>query len=350
MDVERNVPEITTLVHTDRYGKFAVEPMERGFATTVGNALRRVLLSSVEGAAITSVQIRGVLHEFSTIPGVKEDATELILNLKELAIKVRRDGGISLPITLTVSCTGPGEVTGADVKTPEGVEVVNPEAHLATLDDDSATLEMELTVEVGKGFVLPETQERYKHVIGTIPVGAAFTPVRKVNFTAEPTRRGGRIDLERLVMEIWTNATVEPRIALSEAARILIDDYLKLFLPLGAMPEDETEAYFIGKNGQETPGSKRIDEFGFTNRTQNCLKKAGILTLKDLMAKTEDDLLGIRNFGRKSLMEIRAKLEEVGLELERSKSVPTALDTEAEEEEEEEPEEEQASALSEGEG
>lgn len=333
MDPEEIRPQITALVSTPEYGKFSVEPMERGFATTVGNALRRVLLSSVEGAAITSVRIGGVLHEFSTIPGVKEDATELVLNLKELAVKVRRDGGpVSQPILLHISRRGAGEVTGADVETPQGVEVVNPEVHIATLDDDNATLEMEMTVEIGKGFVLPETLENYKHLIGTIPVGAAFTPVRKVNYTTEPTRRGSRIDLERLVMEIWTNGTVSPREALGQAAQILVNDYLNLFLEFGLREREPAEG------GLE--GEVLVDSLDFSSRTRNCLKKAGILTLRDLLSKTEDELLKIRNFGTKSLVEIREKLAELGYELERAKSIPEAAE---QADEEEQPEQEPAS-------
>jgi len=337
MDPEEIRPQITALVSTPEYGKFSVEPMERGFATTVGNALRRVLLSSVEGAAITSVKIRGVLHEFSTIPGVKEDATELLLNLKELAIRVRRDGGpVDKPIVLHISRRGAGEVTGADVETPQGVEVVNPEVHIATLDDDNAELSMEMTVEIGKGFVLPETLESYKHFIGTIPIGAAFTPVRKVNYTTEPTRRGSRIDLERLVMEIWTNGTVSPREALGQAARILVKDYLNLFLEFG-----------LGEAGGEGGGEPDIlvETLGFSSRVRNGLKRANVLTLRDLLAKTEDDLLKIRNFGLKALIEVREKLSELGYELERAKTIPE----EVEEAEEEQPEQEPVSEDKDGE-
>jgi len=337
MDPEEIRPQITALVSTPEYGKFSVEPMERGFATTVGNALRRVLLSSVEGAAITSVKIRGVLHEFSTIPGVKEDATELLLNLKELAIRVRRDGGpVDKPIVLHISRRGAGEVTGADVETPQGVEVVNPEVHIATLDDDNAELSMEMTVEIGKGFVLPETLESYKHFIGTIPIGAAFTPVRKVNYTTEPTRRGSRIDLERLVMEIWTNGTVSPREALGQAARILVKDYLNLFLEFG-----------LGEAGGEGGGEADIlvETLGFSSRVRNGLKRANVLTLRDLLAKTEDDLLKIRNFGLKALIEVREKLSELGYELERAKTIPE----EVEEAEEEQPEQEPVSEDKDGE-
>jgi DNA-directed RNA polymerase subunit alpha len=325
MGPEEVRPEIHALVETSEYGKYAVEPMERGYATTVGNALRRVLLSSIEGAAITKVKITGVLHEFSTIPGVKEDATELVLNLKDLAIKVRNDGKNKGPFTLHLSRSGSGEVTGADIETPPEVEIVNPEVHLATLDGDDASLEMEMTVELGRGFVLPESMEGYKHVIGVIPVGAAFTPVRKVNYVSEPTRRGSRIDLERLVLEIWTNGTITPREALGEAARILVDDYLRLFMEFSGAVAPEV----IKISGED---DVRIEELGFSSKVENCLRKIGVLTLRDLLKKTEDDLLQIRNFGKKSLLEVRDRLASMGYELVPSKKIPQESSEEREEE------------------
>lgn len=326
MGPEEVRPEIHALVETSEYGKYAVEPMERGYATTVGNALRRVLLSSIEGAAITKVKITGVLHEFSTIPGVKEDATELVLNLKDLAIKVRGDGKSKGPFTLHLSRTGSGEVTGADIETPPEVEIVNPEVHLATLDGDDAFLEMEMTVELGRGFVLPESMEGYKHVIGVIPVGAAFTPVRKVNYVSEPTRRGSRIDLERLVLEIWTNGTITPREALGEAARILVNDYLRLFMEFsGAIAPPEVSRI-------PSEDDMRIEELKFSSKVENCLRKIGVLTLRDLLTKTEDDLLQIRNFGKKSLLEVRERLASLGYELVPSKKIPQEPSEEREEE------------------
>lgn len=330
------VTKLTTLVHTDSYGKFGIEPLESGFATTLGNALRRVLLSSVEGAAITLVKIGGVLHEFSTIPGVNEDATELILNLKELAIKVyRRDGDAGEIRTLRIDRRGEGEVTGADIETPEDVEVVNPEVHVATLADENSSLDMELIVETGKGYVLPENLETYKHVIGTIPVGAAFTPVQKVSYASESTRVGGRTDLERLIIEIWTNATVTPSEALSRAACIL-QDHLSLFAGISQEGVGHLRRDLLrGSHGDLQTPDARIEELDFSMRTYNCLKKDNILTIRDLMALTEEQMLKIRNFGSKSLNEVREKLAQYGLAIEHGKLPEILPDPDLEEEDEE---------------
>src|SRR5262249_45106962 len=227
-------PAIETLEHSDRYGKFIVEPLERGYGVTLGNALRRVLLSSLPGAAITWVRIGGALHEFATIPGVREDTTELILNLKDLAIKVEPNGAQDgEPRTLRIEKRGEGDITGADIEVPADVQIVNPEVHIATLADDNAALDMELTVEVNKGYMLPEKHERFKNQIGVIPVGSSFTPVRKVNYALEATRVGSRSDYERLILEIWTNGTIAPGEALSQAARIL-DSYVQLFFDVSS--------------------------------------------------------------------------------------------------------------------
>src|SRR5579871_3265115 len=223
--MELNLPNIQTLDTNPTYGKFVVEPLERGYGVTLGTALRRVLLSSIPGAAITYVKIDRVLHEFSTIPGVKEDTTELMLNLKDLHVKVHRNGSADArmePKTIRIDVKGEGRVTGADVQCPEDVELVNPEAYIATISDEDATLSMEMTVEINKGYVLPDRLERRNQMpIGTIPMGAAFTPVRKVNYTVEATRVQSNINLERLVLEVWTNGTITPEASISEAAQIL---------------------------------------------------------------------------------------------------------------------------------
>src|SRR5579884_1297097 len=223
--MDLTLPTIQTLETNPTYGKFVVEPLERGYGATLGNALRRVLLSSIPGAAITYVKIDKVLHEFSTIPGVKEDTTELLLNLKDLHIKVHRNGSGDLsaePRTVRIDVKGEGRVTGADVQCPEDVEIVNPDAYIATISDDDATLTMEMTVEVNKGYVLPDRQERRNQMgIGVIPMGAAFTPVRKVNFTVEQTRVQSNTNLERLILEVWTNGTISPGESISQAARII---------------------------------------------------------------------------------------------------------------------------------
>jgi DNA-directed RNA polymerase subunit alpha len=317
--MELTLPNITTLEKSDEYGKFVVEPLERGYGVTLGNSLRRVLLSSIPGAAITYVKIDKVLHEFSTIPGVKEDTTELLLNLKDVYVKVHRNGSGEIrhdPKTIRVEVKGGGRVTGADVQCPDDVEVVNPEAYIATISDDDATLSMEMTVETNKGYVPPDRLERRSQMaIGVIPMGAAFTPVRKVNYTVEATRVQSNTNLERLVLEIWTNGTISPETAVSEAAQIL-GQYFHLFASF-----DRTAIGLIaGPVLDETTASTnapnvRIEELDFSVRTYNCLKKANILTIPELVEYTENDLMQIRNFGKKSLTEVREKLQQLGLTL-----------------------------------
>ena len=329
-------PRIETLEHSPFYGKFVVEPLERGYGVTLGNALRRVLLSSLPGAAITSIRIDGVLHEFATIPGLREDTTELILNLKDLAIKVQNNGHVTTeadePRVLRIDKRGEGDVTGADIDTPEDLEIVNPEIHIATLSDENATLTMEMTVEVNKGYVLPDKHERYRQQIGVIPVGSAFTPVRKVNFTLEATRVGHRSDYERLILEIWTNGTIEPGDALSQAAQIL-DQFVRLFFSVSTkklmLPLDDRP----GPSSEQKAPDARIEELDFSVRTYNCLKKANVQTIADLVQTTEEDLMNIRNFGRKSLLEVRDKLAQFSLTL---SGAPLAEPVEGEEDEESE--------------
>jgi DNA-directed RNA polymerase subunit alpha len=312
--MEFEQPQIKRVQESENYAKFTVEPLETGFGTTIGNALRRVLLSSVPGAAITSVKIDGVLHEFSTIPGVKEDTTELLLNLKDLNIKVEGGTDEEEPPVVRIDAHGAGEVTGADLKCPENITIVNPEAYLATISEEDGSLQMDMTVEVGKGFVLPENQEKYKAIIGTIPVGSVFTPVRKVNFATEPTRVGNKTNYERLVLEIWTNGTMTANEALSKAAEILTE-HVGLFVEgdgfslLRRTAEDGD-----GVGGVKAPDA-RIEELDFSVRTYNCLKKAGITTVQDLVQTSEQELMNIRNFGRKSLTEVKEKLAGMGLSL-----------------------------------
>jgi DNA-directed RNA polymerase subunit alpha len=339
METTLTRPRIETLEHSPFYGKFVVEPLERGYGVTLGNSLRRVLLSSLPGAAITSIRIEGVLHEFATIPGLREDTTELILNLKDLAIKVSTNGHppaapaseTEEPRVLRIDKRGEGDVTGADVDTPEDVEIVNPEIHIATLSDENASLSMEMTVEVNKGYVLPEKHERYRQQIGVIPVGSVFTPVRKVNFTLESTRVGHRSDYERLIMEIWTNGTIEPGDALGQAAHIL-DTHIQLFFNVSStkafLPMDDRSS---GQSSEVKAPDARIEELDFSVRTYNCLKKANIQTIADLVQTTEEDLMNIRNFGRKSLLEVRDKLAQFSLTL---AGAPLAEPVEGDDEEE----------------
>ena len=227
--MELTLQNVQTLDTGASYGKFVIEPLERGYGATLGSSLRRVLLSSIPGAAITYVKIDKVMHEFSTIPGVKEDTTELLLNLKGLNIRVHPSGDAKEPKTIRIDRKGEGVVTGADVECPSDVEVVNPEVYLATINDNESTLSIEMTIETNKGYVLPDRLERRSLMsIGTIPMGAAFTPVRKVNYIVEQTRVQSNTNLERLVLEVWTNGTITPETAISEAAKILVG-YFKLF-------------------------------------------------------------------------------------------------------------------------
>jgi len=313
-------PRVDTLEHTETYGKFVVEPLERGYGVTLANPLRRVLLSSLRGAAITSLRIDGVLHEFATIPGLREDTTELILNLKDLAIKVNDTAAQAGPDggwTIRVEKRGEGDVTGADIECPADLEIVNPEVHMATLADENASLSMEMTVELGRGYVLPDQQEKHKGQIGVIPVGSAFSPVRKVNFAIEPTRVGSRSDFERLILEIETNGTISPGEALNEAAQVL-DQYVRLFFDVSServVPRfEDLPATAARPTGGGAP-DVRIEELDFSVRTYNCLKKANIQTVADLVKTSEEELMNIRNFGRKSLVEVQEKLAQFGYNL-----------------------------------
>ena len=313
--MEMVTPRIEILEDGTTYGKFVVEPLEQGFGYTIGNVLRRVLLSSIPGAAITSIKIDGVLHEFSTIPGTKEDTTELILNLRELFVKmdsIPEDGEVR---TVRIDVHGPGEVTGADIQTPPEIEIVNPELHIATLSDETATLVVEMTVESGKGYVLPEKQEKIRQSIGVIPIGAVFTPVRKVSYTVEPTRVGHKTDYDRLVIEVITNGTVFPSDAVSDAAKI-VDRQLRLFFDFARAPKLGSGEYGeAGLGAVPGPPDARIEELDFSVRTYNCLKKANVLTIRELVQLSEGDLMNIRNFGRKSLNEVKDKLESLNLSL-----------------------------------
>ena len=323
-------PRIETLEQTETYGKFVVEPLERGYGVTLGNSLRRVLLSSIPGAAVTSIKIDGVLHEFSTIAGVKEDTTELILNLKDLYVKVHNqtgaapNGTVPEPRTIKIDVTGPGHVTGADIQCPSDIEVVNPEVHLATLADDKTHLSMELTVNEGKGYVLPEKQDKSKQVIGVIPIGASFTPVRKVSFNVESTRVGFKTDFERLTLEIWSNGTLAPGDALSQAA-YLLETFFHRFVEFpqgfaGRLGGTNGSVFAAGVPGAP---DARIEELDFSVRTYNCLKKAAVLTIGDLVKIPESELMQIRNFGKKSLTEVKEKLASLGL------TIPGATDDDA---------------------
>lgn len=321
LTLEAVTPRIDTLEQTDTFGKFVVEPLEPGYGVTLGNSLRRVLLSTIVGAAITSVRIEGVQHEFQTIPGLKEDATELLLNLKDLYVKIHDEGELDGPRTIRVEARGAGRITGADVICPHDVEVANPDAYIATISDETASLYMEMKIEIGRGYVLPEKGVNRNDVIGDIPVPAAFGPIRKVNYQVDPTRVGNRSDYERLVLEITTNGTVSPSDALGQAAQTLSEYFLRFVdypLPGGRMLTPPIGP-IGGTNGAP---DARIEELDFSVRTYNCLKKANILTVGELTQITEMDLMNIRNFGRKSLTEVKEKLDQLGLALKDSGEGP----------------------------
>ena len=293
------------------YGKYVVEPLERGYGTTLGNALRRIMLSSLPGTAATSIKIAGVQHEFSTIPGVKEDVTEIVLNIKGLLTKLHTESGK----TVYIEATGPCEVTAGDIKADAEVEVLNPELHIATLDS-GASLNMEITLSHGRGYVSADRNKaaQPQTVIGVIPVDSIYTPVYKVNFTVEPTRVGTSSDFDKLTLEVWTDGTISARDAVSLGAKILCDHFT-LFTDLSETVGSKPTVV----EKQETGGSKVLDltieELDLSVRSFNCLKRANINTVADLISKTEDEMMKVRNLGRKSLEEVINKLAMMGLTL-----------------------------------
>lgn len=291
-----------------RYGKFIVQPLERGFSHTLGNALRRVLLSSLQGAAITSVKVDGVLHEFSTIPGVVEDITEIVLNLKE--VRIRLDG--NSPKKVAIGARGRGELKAGDLQTDDDFKILNPEHHVATLAED-ADLRMELTIGTGRGYVPAEQNKRPDQPIGTIPIDSIFTPITKVNYRVEDVRVGQRTDYDKLILEVWTDGSIAPDDAVAFAAKI-IKDHLMLFInfeeePMEVETEEVDEEVLRIRNLLEMS----VDELELSVRASNCLRAAKIKTLGDLVQKTEADMLKYRNFGRKSLSELDSILRELGL-------------------------------------
>ncbi len=294
---------------TPFYGKFTAEPFERGFGITIGNSLRRILLSSLQGAAITSVKIDGVLHEFSTVPGVKEDATEIILNLKEVRLKLHTEGSK----TIRVKADGPKDLKAGDIITSDAVEILNPDHHIATLTRD-AKLSMEMVVKTGRGYVPAERNKEENQPIGTLPIDAIFSPIRKVNYTVTNARVGQITDYDKLTLEVWTDGSLNPEEAMAYAAKIL-KDQLSIFITFEE--EEETEG---AKDQEETEGLnenlfRSVDELELSVRSANCLKHANIKLIGDLVQKTEAEILATKNFGRKSLNEIKEILAEMGLSL-----------------------------------
>jgi DNA-directed RNA polymerase subunit alpha len=287
----------------ENYAKFVVEPLERGFGITLGNALRRILLSSIPGAAVTYMKIDGVLHEFSTIPGMVEDTIALMLNLKGLPVKLNSDE----PRVLTLSVTGPKDVTAADIAPDADVEILDPNYHLATLSSKDAKLSMEIGVEKGRGYVMADKQRNIEHMIGLIPLDSIFSPIRKVNFTVDDTRVGQSVDFDRLTIEIETNGSITPDDALSTAATIM-QEQLDLFVGFTNREEPLPEA---PPNEWDIP----VESLNLSVRSFNCLKRAGISKVSELLDLTEDEIMKMRNFGKKSLDEIKQVLAERGLSL-----------------------------------
>jgi DNA-directed RNA polymerase subunit alpha len=300
-------PHITEEEISSVRSKFMIEPLEPGFGYTLGNSLRRTLLSSIPGAAVTQVKIDSVLHEFSTIEGVKEDVTDLVLNLKELVIRSENEE----PTTVYLRVSGPAEVTAGDIELPTGVEVLNPEHHIATLNN-KATLSMEMRIEQGRGYVAAATAP--KEAIGTIPIDAIFSPVKRVTYEVEPTRVEQMTNYDRLILDVETDGSLSPADAVSSAGSTLVNLF-QLFAESGEGAGGLIPGPEPGEEEVSGVLAKPIEELDLTVRSYNCLKREGVTTVGELVEKTEDDLLEIRNFGQKSIDEVKAKLEELGLGL-----------------------------------
>ena len=291
------------------YGKYVVEPLERGYGTTLGNSLRRILLSSLPGTAVTSIKIAGIQHEFTTIPGVKEDVTEIVLNVKGIIAKLHSEG----VKTVYIEAVGPCTVTAGDIKADAEVEILNPDLHIATLGPD-ATLSMELTLSHGRGYVPADKNKNAQSVIGVIPVDSIYTPVVKVNYTVENTRVGDATDYDKLTLEVWTNGTIDARDAVSLGARILCDHFT-LFTDLSETMGSQSTVVDKPNAEQSKVLDLTIEELDLSVRSFNCLKRANINNVEDLISKTEDEMMKVRNLGRKSLEEVINKLAMMGLSL-----------------------------------
>ena len=309
--IEIEKPRIECLESPDdiSYGKFVVEPLERGYGTTLGNSLRRVLLSSLPGYAPTSIRIAGVQHEFSTIPGVKEDVTEIVLNVKGIIARLHCDG----PKTVYIEAAGECEVTAGDIKADAEVEILNPELHIASLGPDGA-LSMEITLAHGRGYVPADKNKSAQQVIGTIPVDSIYAPVLKVNYAVENTRVGNQTDFDKLTIEVWTDKTISARDALRLGAKILCDHFT-LFTDLSDTIGNSCTVVEKEPERPDTVMKMTIEELDLSVRSFNCLKRANINTVEDLTNKTEEEMIKVRNLGRKSLEEVEHKLAMMGLSL-----------------------------------
>lgn len=310
IEIEKPRVECVHVSDDNSYGKFVVEPLERGYGTTLGNSLRRILLSSLPGVAVTSVKIDGILHEFSTIPGVAEDVTEIILNIKKLAIKLHSDG----PKTIYINHEGAGDICARDIKCDSDVEIINGDLHIAKLNED-AKLFMEIVIDRGRGYVSADRNKQLlQPVIGVIPVDSIYTPVMKVNYTVDNTRVGQITDYDKLVLEVWTDGTINPPDAVSLGAKIL-NEHLNLFIDLSESAKNAEIMIEKEESKKEKVLETTIEELDLSVRSYNCLKRAGINTVQDLTNRSENDMMKVRNLGRKSLEEVIAKLDSLGLAL-----------------------------------
>ena len=309
--VEIEKPRITCFDNAEdtAYGKYVVEPLERGYGMTLGNSLRRILLSSLPGYAATSVKIAGIQHEFSTIPGVTEDVTEIVLNVKQMIMKLHAQG----PKTVYIDAVGPCEVTAGDIKADGEVEILNPELHICTLGEN-ATFNMEITLSQGRGYVPADRNKTAQTVIGVIPIDSIYSPVKKVNYSVEPTRVGDKTDFDKLTLEVWTNSTITAKDAVSLGAKIL-SDHLTVFTNLSDTVSTGSTVVEKAADRPDTKLSMTIDELDLSVRSFNCLKRANINTVADLIGKTGEDMMKVRNMGKKSLDEVQKKLEMMGLSL-----------------------------------
>ena len=309
--VEIEKPRITCIdsVEDPTYGKYVVEPLERGYGMTLGNSLRRIMLSSLPGYAATSIKIAGVQHEFSTIPGVTEDVTEIVLNVKQLLVKLHTQE----IKTVYIDAVGPCEVTAGDIKADGEVEILNPELHICTLGED-ATFNMEITLSQGRGYVPSNENKTAQTVIGVIPVDSIYTPIKKVNYTVEPTRVGDKTDFDKLTLEVWTDGTISAKDAVSLGAKIL-SDHLTVFTNLSATVSAGSTVVEKVPDRADSKLAMTIDELDLSVRSFNCLKRANINTVADLISKTGEEMMKVRNMGKKSLDEVQKKLEMMGLSL-----------------------------------
>lgn len=313
IEIEKPRIETEELTEDGKYGKFVVEPLERGFGNTLGNSLRRVLLSSLEGCAVTSIKIDGVLHEFSTIPGVKEDVTEIVLNMKSLVAKLHETS----PKVIEIAAEGPCEVKAADIKCDDEVEILNPELHIATLGE-GAKLNMEITVDKGRGYIPSECNKQLSgnNVIGVLPIDSIYTPVLKVNYTVDNTRVGQITDYDKLTLDVWTNGVINAQEAVSLAAKVLTE-HLNLFVNLSDKASSAEVMVEKDDKGKEKILEMTIEDLDLSVRSFNCLKRAGINTVEDLINKSEEDMMKVRNLGRKSLEEVVQKLNSLGFSLQK---------------------------------